>query len=42
METNIALLELLEEETFKHGSPMFHMFRKPVSVLDEKSNKAIM
>ena len=26
----------------KHGSPMFRMFRKPVSVLDEKSNKTVM
>ena len=26
----------------KHGSPMFRMFRKPVSVLDEKNNKTIM
>ena len=26
----------------KLGSPMFRMFRKPVSVLDEKSNKTIM
>ena len=26
----------------KHGSPMIRMFRKPVSVLDEKNNKAIM
>jgi hypothetical protein len=26
----------------KHGSPIFRMFRKPVSVLDEKSNKTIM
>jgi hypothetical protein len=26
----------------KHGSPMFRMFRKPVSVLDEKRNKTIM
>jgi hypothetical protein len=26
----------------KYGSPMFRMFRKPVSVLDEKSNKPNM
>ena len=26
----------------KHGSPMFRIFRKPVSVLDEKSNETIM
>jgi hypothetical protein len=26
----------------KHGSLMFRLFRKPVSVLDEKSNKTIM
>jgi hypothetical protein len=25
----------------KHGSPMFRMFRKPVSALDEKNNKQL-
>jgi hypothetical protein len=27
---------------FKHESPMFRMFRKPVSDLDEKNNKTGM
>ena len=41
LEVNRIIFEPNRTES-KHGSSMFRMFRKPVSVLDEKSNKTIM